>query len=272
MGLKRDLAIFTICQNEPKFLPVWTSYYRKQTNPDDIFVLDHDSCDITTVATANTLHRVPVHRAESFDHNWLRTVVQSFQRFLLQSYRWVLFAECDEIVAANPEVYTNLLDFVRTERLCSGAEKGQLHPAWVRAKGYELVQLEEEPVINWESPLLAQRDHWAPSKLYSKTLLANRPLEWSKGFHTTDTLPTDPHEDLVLIHLHRLDFEYCKQKHKESAARVWSAEDLANGCGLQNRLADEEKLRKWFWHPEQLGNDFEPLNLEHIPQRWKGVI
>lgn len=104
-GPKRRSAVFTIAQNEPVFMPIWARYYRRHFDPDDCFVLDHDSTDPTTRAVANQFHRIPVHRSHSFDHDWLRTTVERFQRFLLQSYELVLFTEIDEIVAADPVTF-----------------------------------------------------------------------------------------------------------------------------------------------------------------------
>ena len=100
--MKRGAAVFTIVQNEPVFLTVWSRYYQRYFSREDMFVLDHESTDAGTLAVAQELHRVPVHRAESFNHRWLRDTVVHFQAFLLQSYEQVLFVEVDEIVAMDP--------------------------------------------------------------------------------------------------------------------------------------------------------------------------
>ena len=47
----RRAAVFTIVQNEPVFLPIWERYYQRHFDRDDIFVLDHDSTDPTTIAS-----------------------------------------------------------------------------------------------------------------------------------------------------------------------------------------------------------------------------
>ena len=66
---------------------MWLHYYGRHFDPDDLFVLDHDSTDRSAEQLAGRCQVVPVHRAASSDHRWLRNTVESFQRFLFQSAR-----------------------------------------------------------------------------------------------------------------------------------------------------------------------------------------
>lgn len=264
--MKRAAAVFTIVQNEPVFLPVWSRYYQRYFSRDDIFVLDHDSTDARTREVARELHRVPVHRQESFNHRWLRDTVARFQSFLLQSYEQVLFAEADEIVAANPQQLPGGL----TELLEHPDPEG---PGFVRCTGYEIVQTRETPEapVDWTRPILVQRRFCRRSDLYSKPLLSRQPLQWGTGFHGLEAVesplpPPDPR--LLLIHLHRADFATCRAKTLESAARRWSAEDLAKGYGHQNRITEPHLFERWFYE-----NSYnESYALEPIPEAWKEIV
>src|SRR4029078_6916324 len=53
-----DSAVLTIAQNESLFLPVWLGYYSRFFNPDDVYVLDHDSDDGSTAA--GDFVRIPI--------------------------------------------------------------------------------------------------------------------------------------------------------------------------------------------------------------------
>jgi hypothetical protein len=249
--------VFTIVQNEPVFLPIWERYYRRYFDPDDLFVLDHDSQDATTLAVARRSHRVPIHRHASFDHEWLRGVVHEFQQFLLRSYELVLFVEVDEIVATDPaHVPGGLREYVET------------FPADVdvrRCNGWNVVQHPDEPAIDWSRPILGQRAYGVPSPFYCKPLLSRIALDWAIGFHSAANVSADPETidpRLLLLHLHRADFAYCRERHQANAARTWSAADLATGVGRHNRIVDEDALRAWFY----------PIDIMPLPERWREIV
>ena len=59
-------------------------------------------------------------------------------------------------------------------------------------------------------------------------------------------LPLDP--DLVLAHLHRVDFDRCLARHEAAARRRWSAADVEKGLGFQNRIVEPSAFAQWFHH------------------------
>ena len=138
---RRPRAAFTIAQNEPVMLPVWLDYYSRHFDADDPYVLGHDSTDGSTEGLAGRCRVVPVHRAGSFDHRWLRTTVESFQRFLLQSYETVLFAEVDELVVADPQHYADL-----------GAYIDALERPAARCSGFNIVEQPDAPALRFGQP------------------------------------------------------------------------------------------------------------------------
>ena len=275
---KDPLAIFTIAQNEPVWLPRWVDYYRTQIAASDLFVLDHDStgeaADVLPRLSAEFgINVIPVHRRVSFDHAWLAHTVQLFQHFLLNSYRAVLFAEVDEIVAATPgSKYGNLEEYAAG---VLGSKKLFGKPRdCVRCRGYEVVHRpEEEPALDWSKPLLKQRNWWYHSVLYSKTLLSRTPLEWDRGFHDLSNHKArinKMEDDLVLIHLHKIDFDFCLARHEDSARRNWSPTDIEDGSGAQNRLRDAEELRTWF--RRSIDDPSREARLVPIPDQMKSIV
>jgi hypothetical protein len=274
MGAKEKSAVFTIQQNEYKFLPVWVNYYKKHFHGKDIYVLDHDSSDLATQAylalQRGEINVLQVHRLESFNHVWLRNTVEGFQRFLLQSYDAVLFVEADEIVCMSPnsKIAPDLRTFIDKFMPTPGLD-------WVRCEGYEVIQSPEEAALDWNKPLLPQRRYWARSNLYSKILLSKVPIPWDLGFHNVREeiqVPTvGPYPpELKLIHLHRIDYDYCKQRHLNNLQRRWAQEDLQAGRGMQNRLVGDEELKQWFYHPESFGQD--QLIPGPIPEEMKSLL
>jgi hypothetical protein len=234
---RRAAAAFTIAQNEPVMLPLWLQYHERHFAGRDLYVLDHDSTDGCAEQLAGRCHVIPVHRSTSFDHRWLRATVEAFQSFLLQSYATVLFTEVDEFVVPDPRHYSGLADYIA--RMAAPA---------VRCVGFEVVQQPDEPPLDFDEPILRQRSSWHASSDYGKRVLSRIPLAWSEGFHHEYNAPDDPPDPaLMLIHLHRVDYQRCLARHRSSAEREWSQEDVARGDGWQNRVVADEEFDRWFY-------------------------
>jgi hypothetical protein len=255
---ERRGAVFTIAQNEIRFLPLWLGHYRRDFDAADIYVLDHGSTDGSTESLDQHCNVVAVHREKSFDHMWLKGTVEDFQAFLLRSYETVLFAEVDEFVVADPDRYAGLGAYI----------EGLREPA-ACCTGYSVVQHPEEPPLRFDAPVLPQRRYWHRSPKYSKRLIGRIPLAWNIGFHTEFNAPAiqpDPH--LYLIHLHRVDYEYCLERHRSSASRPWPEEDLQWNLGWHQRVVEPDEFRHWFFHGDDLGDP----ERERIPDRLRAVL
>jgi hypothetical protein len=195
---------------------------------------------------------VPVHR-QTYDHDWLRSIVESFQAFLLRSYDTVLFTDSDEFVLADPSRYSGLDDYI-----------AKLTRPAARCTGFNVVQQPDEPPLRFDAPLLAQRRRWHASLLYSKRLLSRIPLRWSEGFHLEYSAPDDsPDPELLLVHLHRVDYDTCLARHRMAFARDWKEADLLQGLGAQNRIIEPDEFEEWFRHGPELDTPSE-LIPEHI--------
>ena len=253
----RPRAAFTIVHNEPMMLPLWLNYYSRNFDADDLYVLDHGSTDGSTANLDGRCHVVPVHREAAFDHHWLKLTVEQFQAFLLRSYEAVLFAEVDEFVLADPRRYAGLDAFI--------AE--MTRPA-ARCSGFNVVHQPDEPPLRIDAPLLAQRRYWHASLKYSKRLLSRIPLRWSDGFHHEYSAPDDaPDPELLLVHLHRIDYDRCLARHQASAVRDWNEADIVNGYGAQNRIAEPSEFDEWFYRGIDL--DAPP---ELIPEHIRSLL
>jgi hypothetical protein len=254
----RKRAAFTIVQNESVFLPLWLQYYERYFDRIDLYVLDHNSDDGSTAAVGARCNLLRVHREKSFDHEWLNGTVTAFQAFLLRSYERVLFAESDEIVVADPALYVGLDDYIE-----------RCHNQVARCTGFEVVHYpDEEPALHFDRPILAQRQYWHASRMYCKPLLSAVPMSWSLGFHEAPGFPDlRPDPNLVLVHLHRIDYDSCVAHHRATAARNWSEHDAQAGYGLQNRLVEgDDAFKTWFFRG--LDNSAR----ERIPEHLKTLL
>lgn len=273
---KAPLAVCTIMQDEPEFLPVWLQHYAKQLRGEwHLYVLHHHDPKSTQGLKWLTelkniyplVNVIPVPYSISFDHKWLTHTVAAFQRFLLQSYNWVLFAEVDELIFVEPKPGDN-----GPTRLATYVEQNLAHTrqSAIACRGYEVVhqRLVEGPLttpMTWKQ----ERGFWAPSTKYSKPLLAREALMWAVGFHTarlcTSYEPLDgPHDgEIVLVHLHKMDFDIAWARVQRTANRRWSQPDVQNQLGWQNRLSTPEALATYF--DTNVDTDSGPPPLEPIP-------
>ena len=256
----RPRAVFTIAQNESRFLPLWLRHYGRHFEPSDIYVLDHDSTDGSTAALGDSCHVVPVHCDRIFDQMWLTGTVENFQSFLLRSYAAVLYAEVDEFVVPDASRYPDL-----------GAYIDQLREPAATCTGYNVVHHpdEGEPPLRFDEPVLRQRRYWYPSRKYSKRLLGRVPLSWNVGFHEEFNAPTTrPDPDLYLIHLHRVDYDYCLARHRRAASGNWNQEDLQFNLTWHQRVVEPDEFRTWFYE----GEDLDGAAPEVIPDRVRDLL
>jgi hypothetical protein len=282
-------AVFTIVQDEPFFFPLWHKYYRGHYEPEHMYVLYHPlpgqvaiRPDWLRVPIYNDTNLVRVFHDKSFDHTWLRQQVERFAAFLLGSYDTVTFTEVDEILTPDP---TMVEDRSLTGWLDAWCARDK--PTF-RCTGYEVVhRFDSEPdldpheVLPLGGHVLRHRGWWYESWLYSKALVWRVPPRWDNGFHTPmdhrldvghELLGVAREEELLLLHLHKVDYKIAVERWKRTAARDWNEADRRHPtAGAQNRFRDEGQLRDWWYR----NIDNPPLlaaNLVPMPAAFKDVV
>lgn len=248
--MKKSRAVFTMVYNESVFLPLWLRYYSRFFAPEDIYVLDHASTDGSTEGTGFVRQLLP---ESTVDAELQRNYVQGKQQELISTYETVLYTDVDEFVAPDPEMGT-LGDYL-----------GKFTSEYVNCNGYEILHMKGESPIDVNRPILEQRSHWFPNDDFlSKPLLTRIPMTWDVGCHTT---PKGKRQDksLYLIHLHRMDYDICLERHHKINVRPRCARDIANGWSDQRHIVEPVHYESWFY-----GNYAQ--NVQSIPEQWKSVI
>lgn len=249
-------AVVTIVHNEPVFLPLWLRYYSRCFRAEDIYVLDNESTDGSTDGSGFV--RIPVAH-DRVDHTWMVRTVEGLQCELLERYDAVLVTDVDEIVIPVPELGT-LGDYL-----------DRFDEEWVNCLGYELIHLRDrEPPLRLERPILDQRGHWFYNDGYNKAALATVPLTWKVGFHGRADQHVNLDPDLRLLHLHRMDYELCRGRHRTRRGRRWADEDAARGWAAHNRIVEDAAFDRWFY--EDAGFPGVQVSPRSIPLTWRGRI
>lgn len=85
-----------------------------------------------------------------------------------------------------------------------------------------------EAPLDASRPILSQRKRWHRNPLYDKALLTKVPLLWSLGFHTCEGEVAQD-EGLLLLHLHKYDFQAYLARHEARARYKHADEAVKNG-------------------------------------------
>lgn len=198
--MKRPRALFTQLHNDKIFFNLWLKYYQQFFDPEDIYVIHNikpREVDFDHWLPAQEgFVRIPTPDVQKIDFQLYVDRINSLQRQLLQRYEVVLLAEVDEFVAHRDGLSTYINNWTGNTVVC---------------KGYEIVhRIDEEPPLDLSRPIMAQRKWWYPCHNYDKPLLSRIPLTYHHGCHYCHEFPwqtTDP--NLLLIHLHKVDFDLC---------------------------------------------------------------
>jgi hypothetical protein len=254
MTPSRRAAIATIVHDESFFLPIFVGYYSQFFGPDDIYVLDHDSTDGST--KRDDIVRIPVSH-DTVDHVWMRDELQGLQHELLRRYKAVIVVDVDELVVPDPRV-GSLGDYLDT-----------FTSDFVNCHGVEIVhEKDQEPAYDPSRPILQQRQYWKRNAWYDKPALACAPMEWIPGFHTRPDSRTNHDDNLYLVHLHRMDYDACLERHRRRRRVQWNKRDFDEGWATYNRIIDEEEFDRWFYY-DLVTAGTPRFELEPIPGHWK---
>lgn len=249
-------ALITMVHNEPIFLPIWLRYYSRFFAPEDMFVLDHETSDGST--ERDGFVRIPVEH-DSVDHTWMVRTIEELQHDLLDRYDVVVVTDVDEIIAPVP-THGNLGDYL-----------DRFDEDWVNCLGYEILHMKEsEPPLRLGVPILDQRSHWYFNGAYDKAALAMVPMSWRPGFHGRSDFEFNPDPDLRLIHLHRMDYGICIERHRTRDRRPWAPQDADERWAIHNRITDEAEFESWFYE-DSCFDGFE-MRVERIDPMWRGVF
>lgn len=245
-------AVITIVHNEPVMLPLWLRYYSRFFAPQDIYVLDNGG------AGDGPFNRVAVEH-ETVDHEWMVGTVERLQHELIERYDVVVVCDVDELVVANP-AHGTLGDYL-----------DRFEEEWVNCLGYELLHIKDsEPELELERPILRQRGHWFFNGAYDKAAVAMVPMHWRPGFHGRADSKYNLEPDLRLVHLHRMDFALCRERHRIRSRKAWAERDARDGWARHNQIVEEGEFEHWFY--EDSSTPWVSIDPEPIPQLWRAAF
>lgn len=238
---KKQAAVFTIVKNEKFFIPIWLNYYKKHFEKKDIYILNHQSDDDSLKDV--DVNIINIENDFFQDNNWLLNVTKSYQKKLLETYSQVLFTNIDEIIVPNKNKFPDLKTFIKTNK-----------QNVTRCVGREFLHFihDEKNDFDQNKKITEQRSfYYENNNVYSKTLLSKVSLDWTFGWHNVKNYSLEKDENLILFHLHRIDFLNCRNRHFNNTKRNWYKPDLEkNKWAWHFLIHDEKEFFKWFYFIE----------------------
>ncbi len=217
------LAAVTMVYNEAVFLPIWLSHYVGQVGAANCYVIDHGSDDGSTAHLGD----VNVIRLPRSPHDDVRRAhfVGQFCAALLGYFSGVLHTDVDEIVVADPARHASLAAYGDACRFDV-----------VSAVGLNVLHLNDETAYDPIQPILSQRSGVMFSSALCKPVLIRRPVQWSPGFHSTDTAVA--FDTLFLFHLRYFDRDTALARLARTRTMPWAD----SAAGAHQRVTDPEFL------------------------------
>ena len=185
--------------NDMVILELWLSYYSKYF--DYIYVLgngtDESYGDLEFLRDKYEFDFERIQFMGSLDQLLVRLSAKQVE--LLETYKWVLYGNCDELYITDGIKYKNLKDLMN-----------RTWKKMIASEGYEVIQNEDEGPIDYTKPYFDQRRYWFKNTTMNKINLSRVPLDWVLGHHKLSTMTDDESREikdtgLYLAHLKHAD-------------------------------------------------------------------
>lgn len=223
----KKTAVFSMARDEDVYLPIWLKYYSTHFSDEDIWIVDHNTNNgSTSNLSCNVIH---LFDHPSICHTWKTNVCGEYLSFLLTKYEVVLYADIDEIIY-HPSGIGNYMSTI----------EGRIT---IKCNGYHVFHnINEEPDLELDKPILQQRRYWSKSlnclpESFDKPTLSTVPLYWQPGHHSASSdYPIVDNSDLLLIHLHYMDYKICNQRHHHWLNFKWDSDLGSHSKDIDDKL------------------------------------
>lgn len=219
MSSHKTSAIFTVQHDEVFYLPIWIKYYKKHFKPEDMYIVAHNTTDLTKdiliKAEKDGINVEYVYTDEIFNHDWLNSIVHNKQNQLLEKYNYVVFTDCDEIISPSNQTLKEFLDNANLDAY--------------RVNGWHIIE-----------------NKMVRDGMWDKTLITSVPLTYVYGYHTS-TPSFDNHPDLFLYHVHRINHKEAFDRNQRLAKEKWDSYAINHGHGTHNKIDELDQFNSWFY-------------------------
>lgn len=188
---RRDIAVCTRALSSDAYFRLWHDYYGKQVGFNNLFVVsispDKNEFSEYELGGLLSLSSYP------YDERQKARMFQNMLGFLLQTHKYVLICDVDEIIVADPAVYENLPDFVTRDAR-----------PYFTCLGFNVVQYRDEAPLDLDKPVLVEQRSYARFvSPMCKTCFTSVDFKVPATFHYVPLYPS--FGSLFLFHMKHAD-------------------------------------------------------------------
>jgi hypothetical protein len=264
-----EIAVFTKVYNEDLFIEIFCKHYSKLTTPINIYLIDHDSDDrkVYEIAQKYGCQVIRIPRGYTDEYN-MRQYCEYFQRFLLTKYKWVIYADIDELL-----IYESGLAELR-HKLIADNWKGVYAPE----HGYEIYENPDlEIELDTNQAIGPQRNFLHENNAYAKPVVASTKTSWGPGFHYSSNSDVKKMPKLQMLHLAHMSVEYTltREMNRVNAKRSLG-DKAANIEEFDQKFKMSAEILKEYGIPlptnskESIASSYEDIRREDI-KNWHRV-
>lgn len=191
------VAAITMARDEADMLPRWVRHYGGQLGESNLLVFDDNSTDGSTDDLPCTVHRLPQLPGRHGYETSRMELMSGIAQGLLAVYDFVIFADVDEFIIADPDRYDGLVDFLADRR-----DRSVIAPVALNVVHHPGAEGPLDPA----RPLLGQRRFVKYVPLMCKPSVKAVPAAWADASHGIKA-PFEVDPELFMLHMKFYDRE-----------------------------------------------------------------
>ena len=230
--IKKSLAIVTMVYNEGRQLPRWIRHYSRHVEQvSDLYVINHGSSDGSIESLPNGINVINLERDDGKGlQTWRAKYVSDFVNKLKEKYEAVIYVDCDEYLVVDPDVSSNLFNYINNGGLST------------HSIGFDVLHDRvAEPSLNGN--LISEvrsKIQFVAAMCKPVVVLNNDQVNWQSGFHISNIKPV--HGDLYLFHARYADINDGVNRLK--ITRGLHRPETAN-CPVDHQKIDDKTYLGW---------------------------
>ena len=217
--IRLKIKIFTYIDRYSPIFGLWLNYYKKNLPNAEITILFNKVTDFNVqeylkkneyngINTIDIKSMIPF--GEYIPNN---KIFNNYQKHFLKTSDIVIYVDHDEFI-----VHSDLEAVLNTP-----------FEMYLTTKGVEIVHnVDNEPKINFSTPIFQQRNYMSYSRWYDKPAIVNKEFPWNDGKHQNENTNKHFKDGLYLIHLGKICHDYYVNSWAETK-KLYPKHSMFNG-------------------------------------------
>jgi hypothetical protein len=207
---KKTVCVIAYANGAGGWFPYFYAHYAALIGAENIFLVTPNGDEFRSYS----LRGIQSLSGAGYDDEARSQLLSRLSQGLLAYYNWSIICDVDEIIIPHPRSKLSFAEMLSIQE-----------SDVVISRGFDIVQLADEPEFDFGRPVLDQRRWGVANFSLCKPHMARVPVRWSPGFHSTDVLVNfaPPSSGFITLHL-----KWACTKVRSEVARMVQATSYAN--------------------------------------------